>query len=70
MNLTGFFVDWDGNTRRFESPGDGLTCQIASRNYPSVDVINADSYIIHEASFFPTLEALKAVGVTVNNVCF
>lgn len=21
---TGFFVDWDGNTRRVEAPGDGL----------------------------------------------
>ncbi len=63
---TGFFVDWNGNTRRFELPGDGYTCRLANRNFPSVDVIDPAGFVCHEATFFPTLDEVKSAGVEVN----
>lgn len=27
----GFFVDWDGNTRRTEAPGVGMSCTVMQR---------------------------------------
>ncbi len=61
----GFFVDWDGKTRRTDAPGSGLSCRIVERGHAGVDVIDADGFVIHEASFFPTLEAVTAAGVVV-----
>lgn len=63
---TGYFVDWNGDTRRFESPGDGYTCRISDRSFPSVDVIDPAGFVCHEATFFPTLEAVCAAGIKVN----
>lgn len=68
---TGFFVDWNGNTRRVESPGHGYTCTTLQRflegkPYLGVDVIDSEGFVIHEATYYPSLEALEAVGVTVN----
>lgn len=67
---TGFFVDWDGNTRRVEAPGDGLSCAVIEKedDYQCVDVIDADGFVCHEATLYQTLEDLEAVGVTINLV--
>lgn len=62
--VEGFFVDWDGKTRRTEAPGDGYRCEVdPARN--SVDVIAQDGCYIHATGFFPTLDSLRAAGITV-----
>jgi len=73
MAPSGFFVDWDGNTRRTEAPGDSMTCTVMERQlngqpYLGVDVLDYNGFVIHEATFFPTREAIEAAGVTVNLV--
>lgn len=66
---TGFFVDWDGHTRRVEAPGDGLECQVLNKgSYVGVDVLASDGCVIHEATYFPTLAAVQAAGVEVHLV--
>lgn len=65
-NVTGFFVDWDGNTRRFEQPGEGLECLLVERGHLGVDVCDSEGFVVHEATFFPTLEAAAAAGVVIN----
>lgn len=67
--VIGYFVDWDGNTRRMEAPGHGYSCQVAKEaGYLGVDVIDPEGFVCHEAVYYPTLDALRAVGVTVNLV--
>lgn len=67
LKRTGFFVDWDGNTRRVEAPGSGYTCLIVEKDgYLGVDVLDPDGFVCHEATYYPTLEALEAVGVAIN----
>ncbi len=66
---TGFFVDWDGNTRQVEAPGDGYSCEIVCRSgYFGVDVLDTDGGVCFEAVFYHTLDDLKAVGVVINRV--
>lgn len=69
---SGFFVDWNGDTRRVESPGSGYSCSpvrtmmCEGEPYQAVDVIDSSGFVIHEAVYYPTLDALKAVGVVIN----
>jgi hypothetical protein len=65
---TGFFVDWDGNTRRVDELGEGMECQVVDRGHTGVDVLDPQGFVIHEATFFQTLEAVAAAGVVVNLV--
>lgn len=65
---TGFFVDWDGKTRRVASPSAGLSCRVIERGCTCVDVNDADGFVIHQATFFPTLEAVSSAGVAVELV--
>jgi hypothetical protein len=65
VTTTGFFVDWDDKSRRVKSPGAGMTFRSVDRGPIGVDVIDADGFVIHEATFFPTLEAMAAAGVIV-----
>lgn len=67
MAAIGFFVDWNGNTRRTEQVGDYFECIVDEAN-AHVDVVDSDGFVIHECSFFPTLECVQAAGVTVNLV--
>jgi hypothetical protein len=74
MADTGFFVDWNGDTRRVGSPGTGYSCSPVTMRgagveaYQAVDVLDSEGFVIHEAVYYPTLEAIKAVGVSVNLV--
>lgn len=66
---TGFFVDWDGQTRRVEAPGEGLKCQVLNKgSYVGVDVLASDCCVIHEASYFSTVAAVQVAGVEVHLV--
>ena len=65
MVETGFFVDWDGNTRRTEAPGAGYTCTVDG---PNCDVLDEEGCVIHEATYYATLAEIEALGVTVKLV--
>ena len=70
-STTGFFVDWNGDTRRVERPGRGYTCamrnaSLEGKPYQAVDVIDSEGFVTHEAVYYASLKALKAVGVTIN----
>ena len=63
--VIGYFVDWDGNTRRVEAPGNGYTCEIVRKSGRiDVDVVDPEGFVCHEAVYYPTIESLQAVGVT------
>ena len=69
LPTSGFFVDWDGNTRRIEAPGEPYSCNVLDRgSYIGVDVIDNEGFVCHEATYYPSLDAIKAVGVAVNLV--
>lgn len=62
----GFFVDWNGDTRKVEAPGDGYTCEVKDRgDYIGVDVLDSEGFVTHEATYYPSIEAIAAVGCTV-----
>lgn len=63
--IAGFFVDWNGDTRRTEQPGDFFEC-IVDEQAAHVDVIDSEGFVVHECSYFPTLGAVEAAGVSVN----
>lgn len=63
---TGFFMDSDGNTRRTDAPDEIIECQVIERGHMAVDVLDAQDFVMHEATLFPTLEAIAVAGVVVN----
>jgi hypothetical protein len=65
MTIAGFFVDWNGDTRRTERPGDFFEC-IVDEQAAHVDVVDSEGFVVHECSYFATLEAVETAGVTVN----
>lgn len=67
MTIVGFFVDWSGNTRRTEQPWESYEC-IVDEHTAHVVVADSEGFVIHECSYFPTLEAAEAAGVSVNLV--
>lgn len=69
MTIKGFFVDWNGATRRTENPGPGYTCQVdLERNH--VDVVDGGDFVTFECSYFPTLESVEAADIEVNLIEF
>lgn len=63
---SGFFVDWNGDTRRVESPGDGYSCQVVDKgHYKSVEVTSPSGFVCHEATYFKSIEDVQAAGVVV-----
>lgn len=69
MDKNGFFVDWNGDTRKVEAPGDGYSCEVVDCGaYLRVDVLDSEGFVCHEATYYQTLDALKAVGVEVRLV--
>lgn len=66
MPTTGYFVDWDGFTRKIEAPGDGYSCNVVDQgHYKRVDVIDPAGFVTHEATYFASLDAVRDVGCTV-----
>jgi hypothetical protein len=60
--MKGFFIDWDGNVRRFENPGDGYRCEIED---DTVIVLESDGGVAYTATFYPTIYAIEALGIEV-----
>ncbi len=67
MTIHGFFIDWDGNTRRTEAPGPHFTCQVdlATKH---VVVVDSHGFAVHECVYFSTFDEIRAAGITVNLV--
>lgn len=70
----GYFVDWNGDTRSVANPGPGLYCgHVVTRGegakaWQSVDVLKSEGEVIFEAVYYPTTDAIAALGVPVNLV--
>jgi hypothetical protein len=63
MSVTeGFFVDWDGNTRRTLDPRGGYLCEIdAVARY--VAVTTRSGTLVHEATFYKSLADIEKAGI-------
>ncbi|MFA7588499.1 MAG: hypothetical protein WCY11_20320 [Novosphingobium sp.] len=58
----GFFVDWNGALRSTADPGEDFVCEV---DYPSryVAVMSPKGVLVHEATFFRTLEDIAKAGI-------
>lgn len=65
MAIAGFFVDWNGDTRRTEQPGEHFNCLVNEQD-AHVDVVDSEGFVVHECTYFPTIESAEAAGITVN----
>lgn len=64
MTPAGFFIDWDGNTRRTESPGKGYRCEVdAKARY--VGIFGKYGTLDHEGTYYKTLADIEAAGIKV-----
>jgi hypothetical protein len=66
----GFFVDWNGDTRRTEAPGAGMSCIVREcalngEPYLGVDVVDHEGFVTYEATYFPDLETLQKEGISI-----
>jgi hypothetical protein len=58
----GYFVDWDGNIRPTGDPGGGYRCDVdTAARY--VGVMHKNGALVHEATFYKTLEAVAKAGI-------
>ncbi len=59
----GFFVDWNGKTRSTQDPGGGYLCETdAAARY--VAITTQSGTLVHEATFYKSLEAIAKAGIT------
>lgn len=59
----GYFVDWDGNVRSTTDPGGGYLCEVDPvARY--VAITTANGTLVHEATFYRSLEAVAKAGIT------
>jgi hypothetical protein len=61
-NGAGFFVDWDGHARSTDDPGGGYLCDV-DRVAKYVAVTTANGTLVHEATYYKTLEAVAKAGI-------
>jgi hypothetical protein len=60
---SGFFIDWDGNARSTDDPGGGFCCEVdAVTKY--VAVMTPGGTLVHEATFYKSLEAIAKARIT------
>jgi hypothetical protein len=58
----GYFIDWDSHLRSTDQPGKGYICEI-DRVARYVAVKDKYGSMIHEATFYPSLEKVAAAGI-------
>lgn len=63
MTVTpGFFVDWDGNARRTEDAGGDFVVEVdVAARY--VALYTKSGTLMHEATYFKTLEDMEKKGI-------
>lgn len=59
---TGYFVDWGGNARSTDTPGGGYRCEV-DRVARYVAVMSKKGVLIHEGTFYKTLDDLAKAGI-------
>jgi hypothetical protein len=59
----GYFIDWDGNVRSTEQLAKGQYCEI-DRAAKYLAIKDKYGSMVHEATFYISLESLKAAGIT------
>jgi hypothetical protein len=58
----GYFVDWSGNVRKTTDPGGGFVCEVdMAARY--VGVKGKGGALMHEATFYKSLEAIAKAGI-------
>jgi hypothetical protein len=65
LSLSGYYVDWNGDTRKFVQRGEKYSCML-DVECKRVDVFNREGLSIFEGSFYHTLEEIAAAGIVVN----
>ena len=60
--MTGFFVDWAGNARSTDEPGGGYRCEV-DKVARYVAVLSKQGALIHEGTFYKTLEDMAKAGI-------
>jgi hypothetical protein len=63
--VAGFFVDWNGDTRCTNQTTEPFECQV-DLDAQHVDVLDSNGFVIHECTYFPTLQSVREAGVIVN----
>lgn len=63
----GYFIDWDGNTRRTDDPGGGYVCDV-DRMARYVAVMTQSGALVHEATLYTSLDDIAKAGLTVSVV--
>ncbi|WP_085315960.1 hypothetical protein [Derxia lacustris] len=58
----GYFIDWDGNIRDANDPGNGFHTEV-DKVAKYVAVKHKGGTLMHEATFYPTLEAIEKKGI-------
>lgn len=59
---TGYFIDWDGNVRSVTDPGGGYRCEVDPvARY--VGVATPGGALVHEATFYRSLEDIARAGI-------
>ncbi len=59
---SGFFIDWDGNTRSTADPGGGYLCE-ADPAARYVAITTKGGTLVHEGTFYKTLAAIEKAGI-------
>jgi hypothetical protein len=63
MSQSGFFIDWNGKVRSTDDPGGGYLCDVdAVARY--VGITTKTGTLVHEATFYKSLEAIAKAGIT------
>lgn len=60
--MRGFFIDWNGKVRAVADPGPGMVCEV---DEPAryVAVLKGRGNVVHEGSWFTSLDAIAAAGI-------
>lgn len=62
--MSGYFVDWNGKVRAVAEPGAGYVCQVdEAARYVAVE--KGLGNVVHEGSWFASLDAIAAAGINV-----
>jgi hypothetical protein len=61
-DTAGYFMDWDGNIRSTDDPGNGYRCDV-DRPARYVGVLSKSGALMHEATFYKDLAAIEKAGI-------
>lgn len=62
-DVAGYFIDWNGKARSTDDPGGGYVCDI-DRVARYVAVTTPTGTLIHEATFYRSMQDVAKAGIT------